>query len=289
MFYCVSLISFMKNKCLLLLLCLLLSGCSLTFIYNNVDWWVNWYLDDYVELDRQQQKIFDNKLDELHLWHRTTQLVRYAEQAKVFKEQVNAGITKDQLKEHRIQIKEHWTIFINKLAPELSQLTTLLSNEQIKKLKENLAKDNEKQLKNREPLEQGEWQEQRAEESIDNLKEWFGRLTSQQKQDVTTMAKGYQSTFDYWIEYRKLWQQEFFKLVSNDPEQLFIKGLTELFLHGRDRLRSQEYNEISAQNDEILVDIMHYQMNNVSNKQLKKFNRKLDDLIENLTELAQDN
>lgn len=55
-----------------------LSGCSATqFIYNRVDIFIRWYLDDYVSLDKEQQARFDNRLEELLEWHRREELPGY--------------------------------------------------------------------------------------------------------------------------------------------------------------------------------------------------------------------
>ena len=56
------------KKLTLLLWIVLLSGCSTKFAYNNIDWLVNWYIDDYVVLDTQQEKQFDAILDKWTAW-----------------------------------------------------------------------------------------------------------------------------------------------------------------------------------------------------------------------------
>ena len=76
---------------------LFLTGCSFTFVYNNLDWWVDWYLDDYVSLNKSQQKAFDERFTQLHDWHRATQLSAYANQLKSLQAQINQGITPEQI------------------------------------------------------------------------------------------------------------------------------------------------------------------------------------------------
>ena len=51
-----------KSILICLVLAVLVSGCSFRFIYNHLDWWTNWYLDDYVTLSKQQQTLFDLSL-----------------------------------------------------------------------------------------------------------------------------------------------------------------------------------------------------------------------------------
>ena len=54
----------------LLLLCVL-AGCSSTsFFYNRLDFFVPWYLGDYVSLDRSQDELLENQLQPFLAWHR---------------------------------------------------------------------------------------------------------------------------------------------------------------------------------------------------------------------------
>ena len=36
-----------------------LTSCSSKLAYNNLDWWVYWYMDDYIELKDEQEEKFD--------------------------------------------------------------------------------------------------------------------------------------------------------------------------------------------------------------------------------------
>ena len=47
-----------KRTVACLLLTLLLGGCSTTFTYNQLDWLIPWYVDDYVDLSRDQKQEF---------------------------------------------------------------------------------------------------------------------------------------------------------------------------------------------------------------------------------------
>ena len=53
----------MRNLGILLIGLLALTGCSSKFAYNNFDWLVYWYVDDYVELTNEQEDLFDVKID----------------------------------------------------------------------------------------------------------------------------------------------------------------------------------------------------------------------------------
>ncbi|MEM7027656.1 MAG: DUF6279 family lipoprotein, partial [Pseudomonadota bacterium] len=56
---------------------LFLGGCTQSFFYNRLDTLFNWYVDDYVELNKVQQENFDVRLDAILEWHRKVELPRY--------------------------------------------------------------------------------------------------------------------------------------------------------------------------------------------------------------------
>ena len=55
----------------------LLSACSNTFLYNQLDWIVPWYVDDFVDLNRQQRQDLKTQVRELLTWHRGEELATY--------------------------------------------------------------------------------------------------------------------------------------------------------------------------------------------------------------------
>ncbi|WP_286268732.1 DUF6279 family lipoprotein [Thalassotalea hakodatensis] len=279
----------LKGKIFIILFVGLLTGCSTTFMYNHLDWWVGWYLDDYVDLTRDQQRNFDLKFEELHQWHRDTQLNQYKEQLTQFKSQISAGISKEDLAEHQEKITGHWQVLMRKVAPEVAQLSLQLSKQQRESLVDNIKKIRQKRIDDHENLSREEWLEAREKEKIADLKEWVGKLTSTQKQKIHQLVKGFQSEREYWLAYRTSWQQSFFTLLT--PEQLdqsYVDAFTDLMINGRKRLRSEEFLELNKQNDAISHEITVHVLNTLTAKQRKKLTKKLDDLIEDLTELVED-
>jgi hypothetical protein len=73
----------------------------------------------------------------------------------------------------------------------------------------------------------------------------------------------------------------------NINKQQYEVMFTEL-ISNPESLKSDEYITISKNNSEISVKIFHYMMNNLTNKQLNRFNNKIDDLIEDLKDLETD-
>ena len=62
---------------ILLLLSLSLSGCAVRLLYNWLDWAIEWKLDDYFSLTRQQSQVLDAQITPLLQWHRREALPQY--------------------------------------------------------------------------------------------------------------------------------------------------------------------------------------------------------------------
>ncbi|MGB1263565.1 MAG: DUF6279 family lipoprotein [Cognaticolwellia sp.] len=269
-----------------ILLCLLLtvfvSGCSFRFVYNHLDWWVNWYLDDYVTLSKQQQQEFDEQFEQLHLWHRKTQLPIYLQQLKQLKTSVNNDINAQQVADNLAQFLQHGQNLLIAAEPKLQPLVFSLSEKQKQQLLQALQENNQERLDDHEALTEHAWLEERADEQKKQLKTWFGKLSKVQKTQVSVMSQNFQRSFQPWIDYRQRWTSQFGHLLNgNFPEHQFKFEFYRLFVNGRS-LRGDEYNAITQHNNQVFADIFVYMVATASEKQRKRLNKKINKTIKDL-------
>lgn len=277
-----------KQLSIWMLLAVLVSGCSFRFVYNHLDWWTNWYLDDYVELNKQQQQIFDEEFEQLHLWHRRTQLPIYSEQLKTLKQAINNGIDEQQVNQALDDFLEHWQNFLHAVEPKLQPLVFSFNDQQKQQLLRALNENNQERLDDYEDLSDEEWHEENAQEQQEQLKEWFGKLSKAQKAQVTIMSQDYKRSFEPWINYRLRWTSQFSELLNGKlPEHQFKFEFYRLFVNGRS-LRSEEFNAITRHNNQVFAQIFVYMATNASDKQRKRINKRLNKLIGDLDYLAKD-
>jgi hypothetical protein len=268
-----------KQTLIFLLITVLISGCGFRFVYNHLDWWTNWYLDDYVSLSKQQQRLFDDEFEQLHLWHRKTQLPLYSQQLKTLKLAINNTVDENQIAGNLAMFAEHWQNFLIAAEPRLQPLAFSLNTEQKQQLLQALREGNQERLDDHEDLTNKQWLEERAEEQEEQLKEWFGKLTKAQKKEVATMSQSFQRSFDPWINYRQRWTSQFSELLNgNLPDHQFKFEFYRLFVNGR-RLRSETFNVITKNNNQVFAKTFVYMATNANEKQRKRINKKLNKLI----------
>ncbi len=268
-----------KQTLLCILLTVLVSGCSFRFVYNHLDWWTNWYLDDYVSLNKQQQQVFDEEFEQLHLWHRKTQLPAYAQQLKTLQLAINSEIDEQQVADNLALFLQHWQNFLMAAEPKLQSLAYSLSDKQKSQLIEALNEAHQEQLDDNEELTEPEWFEERADAQKDQLKAWFGKLTSEQKIQVTLLSRNYQRSFEHRMDYRARWTNQFSELLNGDlPDHQFKYEFYRLFVNGRS-LRDDSFNAITENNNQVFANIFVYMVTTATDKQRKRINKRLNKVL----------
>jgi hypothetical protein len=271
-----------KNGISVIFCSFFLTACSFSFIYNNLDWWSNWYLDDYVKLNQEQQQVFDTAFNDVHSWHRQTQLRIYYFQLAKFKEQVNLGITEHEVTEQLVEIKNHWVMVKEQAKSQLISLTHTLSDDQRKQVMDEVARKNEERIDEHDDLTQEEWYKEECKQRQQQFKKWIGKLTKNQKAQVCNFMQGFASTFNHRMDYRIKWHSGLKQVLAMDlNKQQYEMMFTEL-ISNPESLKSREYITLSKTNTDVSIRIFHYIMNNLTDKQFNRLNSELDDLIEDL-------
>ncbi|QOL24825.1 hypothetical protein LP316_10885 [Thalassotalea sp. LPB0316] len=276
-----------------IVLTLMLSGCSFSFVYNKLDWWVNWYLDDYVELDKTQQHVFDKAFEQLHLWHRKNELMRYHAHLSRFQTRVNEidqgnPITADEIYDHVYEMRDHWYRFITFAEPYLTPLLAQLSAEQKQQLINKLAERNEEMIAEREESSYEKRIKENTKSQKKSFKKWFGKLSKAQNELIEQTTPTYTSSFDDWIAYRQTWLSNFeTALIPMTDNEVNVALLTEALIHPQN-LRSKALIEKNQNNNRIFAQMFADFLNQASAKQIKRFNRRVSSYLEDFEELAND-
>lgn len=275
----------MKAPLLAVVTSLLLTGCSLSFIYNHLDWWVNWYLDDYVVLNDEQQDAFNDAFDSLHLWHRKQELQNYYAELALLKEHVNQGITHQQISSHITQVRKFWITLRQKAQPDLVSLAYTLSEAQRQELLEALEERNNEIKAERAELSREQWLKKECIATQKEFREWIGKLTKTQKSMVCEKVEDYQSSFHHWMDYREKWRVNFEQALSPETaKQVYEKMFIELIVNP-EKLRTTDHQKIIDGNNQVFKTIFVELMNNLTKKQRNRFNNRIEDLIDDLKAL----
>ncbi|MCC2615444.1 DUF6279 family lipoprotein [Aestuariibacter halophilus] len=272
-----------------LLVPLVLAGCSSTFAYNNLDWLLYWYLDDYVDLQRDQKQVFDQQLDTWLQWHRAEELGAYRNHLNDLREDLSQPhISAETLLAHMNRGRGHWERFRDRIVPGLAEFSPRLSDEQVNQLFDELEEQNRKNEQERYEGTEQERQAQRVEDLQDQVKGYIGRLTDSQKVLIAEHAPLFESSFDGWIQYRRQIQAKARALFdARHDNPAFVAELKALMLDP-DQEKSDEYVAISNRNRARFAQLASQLHDTLTDKQRKRLLGEIDDLIDDLTTLIED-
>ena len=188
---------------------IMLTACSTRLAYNNLDWLVLWYLDDYIELDTQQENLFDDQLNQILIWHRQQGLSGYRIQLLSFKRHILAGeLTAEQWQKHLTQLRQHWLDLRFKFSESLVLSAVNLSPDQVHELFINLSKKSKEDRQNVLELDSSERQAEKRNQINDSMKDQLGHVTQAQDDMLDEFLSKQVDTKLMYLDYTQQVQKE---------------------------------------------------------------------------------
>ena len=279
----------MRKLLITLMAAVMLTGCSSTFTYNNLDWLLYWYLDDFIELDDQQKETFDGHLKGWLAWHRKEELKQYQSHLKGLQEKIQLGpMSREEVLEQYDLASQHWIRFRNHVMPELAELAVHLTDDQVVFLFDVLEKDNTDDEEDFAKLSDEEKAKDRVEDIQRQVKDYIGKLSKQQKSIIAEYSPQFRSNTKHWLAYRRAIQANSRELMLNhreDPD--FVEKLRAIMLNPH-VYRSEEYMQNREFNRQLNAQLMADISVTLTPKQKNRLNRKLKGFIEDLEDLIND-
>jgi hypothetical protein len=213
----------------LLLLLFGLTACSGTrLLYQNLDWLTFEAMDDRFEIRPDQEDWVKASLDNLHSWHRVTQLPAYRLTLDELAVRFDDGLDAEDLVWLDRQVERHRRTLVDLVVPELARFLADLDEEQLARY----ADASQEAID--EAAEQLEWsprkrQAYRLETFVDRIEPWTGELSEAQLDGLSRDVAGLADIRREWIEQRRSRQREMTELLSRNPGQEEIEAA----LHAR--------------------------------------------------------
>ncbi|WP_157378514.1 DUF6279 family lipoprotein [Aliagarivorans taiwanensis] len=212
----------MQRALLVSLLCIGLSGCGAKFVYNHLDWFSQMYVDDYVELNPEQQIYYDQAFDALWQWHRERELPHYLSHLQQLQSLDLSQVTQDQVALHSQTFRAHWQRLIEEMEPHLFAMGEQLSHQQFRAMLAVAEKENIEQLESYQKLSPEQRLSKRQKRIEKFVKRWLGSISPAQKQIIGELTLALHDTTEEWIAHRRKVSQTLSYLYwrKDNPEQL---------------------------------------------------------------------
>jgi len=264
----------MKNtlKKTALILVLFLGGCSsITFIYNQFDNLFPWYLESYVDLDRDQKQYLDELLTPFFQWHRVEEMPKYAQIIGSLESAIDNEIDIESIALITDNVEESWFRLEDRMIVWIIPLARELSDEQIAKfiqvLRTKTTQSEKKLLLRNDQVYQSD-----SYKSIrKNLRRFMGSLTKDQLDLVKITSKEMKRTDGERIQSRKVFIEKLNLILQK--EQGWEERL-EKITHS-DELVAENYQSSYDFNTVLIQQLLVAILNSRNDKQDKKLRTQL--------------
>lgn len=276
-----------KTLLLLVALTLIAAGCSrINLAYRNLDTLIPWWINGYLDLNRDQQKRLRVQLRDHLSWHCQTQLPAYLDALGQLQQQIRRNeIDQATLRTHYQNAKQAIQTITAQITPTATQLLRDLDDEQVKTLNEALEKDHRKREEKylQPPLDRQI--SERAERMSERVEHWLGKVNAAQRQRIRAWAHTLAEHNRLWLDNRMQWQHALSAAVARRHEAGFEERIARLLQDG-EAFWTAEYRAAFDRIEQAALDLFSdlYAMSDAS--QRRRLDRQLEDLRKDLGSLA---
>lgn len=265
-----------------------LCSCSASFTYNNLSWLSSFWVDDYIDLNKTQNKQLKQIINTTQAWHRSTQLPAYKQDIQNIKSLFNSTLSTEQLKKQVVFAKKHWQNLLEYAHMPLAELGATLSSEQRGELLSNIQKqiDEEREEFNEQtPLER---KNDRLEEQIEYYEKWVDELTNDQKALIITANEQHKDSKSLWLEYKQNRLNVAIEILKNNnlTHNELIAQLSTV-IKERERYMSETLLKTNEENLNLYINLLYQLNTTLSDKQRQSVNDQFDELIDTLNDIIQ--
>ncbi len=264
----------MKNtlKKAALILVLFLGGCSsITFIYNQFDNLFPWYLQSYVDLDRDQKKYLDELLTPFFQWHRVEEMPKYAQIIGDLELAINDEVDIENIALITHNVEESWFRLEDQMIMWATPLARELSDEQITKfiqvLKTKTTQSEKKLLLRNDQV----YQSDSYKSLRKNLRRFMGSMTKDQLELVKITSQEMRRVDAERIQSRKAFNEKLSLILQREQGwEERLKKITH-----NDELVAENYQSTYAFNTDLIQQLLVAILNSRNDKQDKKLRTQL--------------
>lgn len=259
----------------------LVSCSSTTFVYNRLDYLIPWYLDDYVDLDRQQSRFLDERLVPFLSWHRYQEIPLYVSELDKLESLINQPLSANDIESTSLALTEAWERIKIQALDWLLPLGEKLSEQQISDYIGKMYKRQKELEEKYLTRDEQAFYDDVYENFLESLEDYMGRLNSEQKQLLRSASTRLERTDHLWLAERAAWLQQIETLLKQrGPDwQTQLKALIE-------RPSSDENQSRYDNNFAIIYNALAEVINSRTDKQDARLRREIASLKGDLVQLA---
>jgi hypothetical protein len=218
-------------KAFLVLVACLLVGCSaLRLGYSNGESVAYWWLNGYIDIERDQQPWVKKHIANLFEWHRNTQLGEYAKLLTHAQQRLDHSVTQADVLAEYDAVKKSGLVVVDKALPELTDLALALQPQQIAHLEKKFASNNDEYRREylRGDLEKR--QHDRYTKVMKQAEYWFGDFSHTQEAQIRAASDARPLNNELVLQMRLRRQQQLIALLKKVQQEKLGREATAALL-----------------------------------------------------------
>lgn len=264
-----------------------MSGCSLRWGYNYLDWLVSWEVDEYVSLDQSQKKQLNKNVDKFHQWHRETQLPLYVD----FLQQLETQLLDEETDSAQLMQSFHrasdlWQSSLNEFVAFTPDLLRNLNDAQIDELITNTRHESDKTYEKYMGLDESEARAKQKRHMIKRTEKWLGALNDAQETMIDDWSLAVSSNHKLMLAARTQWQQQFTQTLQGERDSTQFDNKIQTLLVYPEKLWSPAYKASVSSNQQLTTQLFADLSHSLSRKQKVNLRKKLQGYIVDFDYLA---
>ena len=259
------------------------SACSsTTYVYNRLDFLLPWYMDDYVDLDAEQEAYLDELLVPFLAWHRAHELPVYLTALNRIEDSLNQPLTAEIVGTIVTEFELAWLRLQSEGLERLLDLGASLSDEQIAAFLEALWEQQREFEEEYLERDEEEFFEDNDDNTRDTFQDYLGKLSDDQKQWVRDGSRRLLRSDQVWLKERAQWLTELGILLEREPGW---QERVRVAITAKNNTMTPEYQRIYEHNMDAIYQLTAQVLNARSERQSRHVRGKLADVREDLETL----
>ena len=259
------------------------SACSsTTYVYNRLDFLLPWYMDDYVDLDAEQEAYLDELLVPFLAWHRAHELPVYLTALNRIEDSLNQPLTAEIVGTLFTNFESAWLRLQGEGLTQLLDLGARLSDEQIAAFLEALWEQQREFEEEYLERDEEEFFEDNDDNTRDTFQDYLGKLSDDQKQWVRDGSRRLLRSDQVWLKERAQWLTELGILLEREPGW---QERVRVAITAKNNTMTPEYQRIYEHNMDAIYQLAAQVLNARSERQSRHVRGKLADVREDLETL----
>jgi hypothetical protein len=261
----------------------LVSACSsTTYVYNRLDFLLPWYMDDYVDLNAEQEAYLDELLVPFLAWHRAQELPVYLTALNRIEDSLNEPLTPAGVGALVTDFESAWLRLQGEGLTQLLDLGARLSDEQIAAFLEALWEQQREFEEEYLERSEAEFYEDNYDNTLDTFQDYIGKLSDVQRQWVRDSSRQLLRSDQVWLQERALWLTQLAVLLERKPGwQQRVRAA----ISARDDTVSPDYKRVYEHNMDAIYQLTARVLNARSERQSRYLKDKLTDIRQDLEAL----